>query len=63
MTNMTIDDYYIVEAYCCRMWPVVLGFHLGRCGLCNEKPIIKEPLVIIRRPVTQEESCTSELES
>jgi hypothetical protein len=50
MTNLTIDDYYIVESYCCRMWPVVLGFQLGRCGLCHEVPIIKEPLVVIRPP-------------
>jgi hypothetical protein len=46
----TIDDYLIVEAKCCRKWPVAFGAPMGRCGICNTKPIITNPLVIIREP-------------
>jgi hypothetical protein len=32
----------IVTAECgCREWPVVLGGQLGRCGLCQERAIVK----------------------
>lgn len=24
--------------YCCREWVLALGFQVGRCGLCGEKP-------------------------
>lgn len=48
--HLTIDDYLIVEAVCCRKWPVALGIAIGKCGYCGMKPVITQPLVIIREP-------------
>ena len=48
--KLTIDDYLIVEAVCCRTWPVAFGIPMGRCGLCHEKPVITSPLLVIREP-------------
>lgn len=28
----------IVPMRCCRIWPIVIGVAVGRCGLCHEKP-------------------------
>jgi len=49
--NLKLNDFYIVEAECCRTWPVALGFRLNPCGLCEEVPVTKNPLVVIREPV------------
>jgi hypothetical protein len=50
--NLKLDEFYIVEAECCRTWPVALGFRLNPCGLCEEVPVTKNPLVVIREPLT-----------
>jgi hypothetical protein len=26
---------------CCREWPLAVGFPVGRCGLCGERPVAK----------------------
>ena len=26
------------DAECCRVWPIVYGYRVGRCGLCGERP-------------------------
>lgn len=49
MTSLTIEDFLIVEAVCCRKWPVAFGFRMHACGLCHEIPVITMPLVIIRK--------------
>lgn len=28
-----------VDVFCCRRWPVVLGFPVRRCGLCGRRPV------------------------
>jgi hypothetical protein len=54
MTPITIDgvewplpraldgvEWPLLRARCCRDWPVVgAGVPMGRCGYCNERPII-----------------------
>lgn len=31
----------MVIAYyqCCTLWPCAFGYPMGRCGLCNERPV------------------------
>lgn len=29
-------DYYLGK--CCRIWLMILGAPVGRCGICGEKP-------------------------
>jgi hypothetical protein len=53
MTNYTLDDYLIVEAVCCRKWPVAYGIPMGKCGLCHEVPTITMPLVVVREQVVR----------
>jgi len=48
--NQTLDDYLIVQAECCRTWPVPLGVQMGTCGTCETTPSITKPLVIVREP-------------
>jgi hypothetical protein len=31
----------IVNAYCCRAWPVITVFKVGRCGICGERPVTR----------------------
>lgn len=34
-----------IETYvgvCCREWTLAVGFPVGRCGLCGERPVRKE---------------------
>lgn len=35
---MTDQPLSIVDMQCCRVWPIVLGYTIGRCGLCGQKP-------------------------
>ncbi len=28
----------IIMKYCCRPWPIVLGFPMGPCGYCGRVP-------------------------
>ena len=49
VTNYTLEDYLIVEAECCRVWPVAFMVPMGRCGYCGRRPVIRYPLVIVRR--------------
>jgi hypothetical protein len=49
MSNYSLEDYLIVEAECCRKWPVAFGIPMGRCGICNRRPVISYPLIVIRR--------------
>lgn len=30
-----------VDAVCCRVWPVSPFSRIGRCGLCGQRPVIK----------------------
>jgi hypothetical protein len=53
--HLRIDEFYIVEAECCRMWPVALGFKLNPCGVCDQVPVVKNPLVVIREPLVHSE--------
>ena len=53
--HLTIDSYLIVQAECCRTWPVALGITLGKCGLCRTTPVVTNPLVVIREPVVHSE--------
>lgn len=45
MTYDTVGDHIVVNARCCRDWPVVPYMRIGRCGLCGERPVVtpKEP--------------------
>lgn len=38
---MELRDYTIVNARCaCDVYPVALGYPMGRCGKCHEHPQI-----------------------
>ena len=26
------------DGYCCRVWPLAIGFPVGRCGICGQRP-------------------------
>lgn len=32
------QTYYLYVVKCCREWEVALGFKVGRCGYCGERP-------------------------
>jgi hypothetical protein len=48
--NLTLNDFLIVQAQCCRTWPVPLGVQMGTCGTCEEPPVVTNPIIIIRAP-------------
>lgn len=31
---------FLLEATCCRRWPVAYGLPIGKCGYCGERPTI-----------------------
>lgn len=35
------DKFEVVEAECCRVWPVIRFGLLGRCGICQQVPVVK----------------------
>lgn len=34
------DEYPVATARCCRDWPVVLGYPIRHCRLCDQVPVI-----------------------
>jgi hypothetical protein len=48
--NLTLNDFLIVQAECCRTWPVPLGVQMGTCGTCETLPVVTHPVIIIRAP-------------
>jgi hypothetical protein len=32
----------IVIAVCCREWPVFPFLPIGRCGICKQRPVVKQ---------------------
>lgn len=28
----------LVRMACCRVWPIIVGQPLGRCGICGQRP-------------------------
>lgn len=38
-----MNEIHTYIGRCCREWILATGFHVGRCGLCGERPTYERP--------------------